>query len=126
MPAISPPPPDRDDDRVDVGLLQQLGPDHARAGRDLGLVVGVHEHRAGARRVLDRGLVGLGVLVADLVDGRAVAAQPRDLDRGRGGRDERGRRHTQRLRDVRVGQARVAARGDDDADLVVELAGLAR
>src|SRR5690242_19617133 len=82
--------------------------------------------RARLRGVFERRFVGLGVLAADLDDGRAVRAQPRDLDRGSGRRDEHRRGHADRGRDVCVGQSGVPARGDHDPHPLVELSGLAR
>ena len=106
----------RDDDRVErAGLLLQLAAHRALAGDDVGVVVGVHQQRAGL--ALRGSARGLGVVVVALDDvhvgaerGDAVA-----LHRRAGGRHEDLGPVTEARGDVGDGGAVVTAGGGDEA-----------
>ena len=117
MPAISPPPPIGDEDRVDrpLVLAQDLHADRALPGDHVRVVVGMHER--GARALLQRERVRVGVVVAVAVqhDLRAARLDRGDLDVRRGHRHDDRRRAAELLRGERHALRVVAGGGRDHA-----------
>ena len=118
IPAISPPPADRDEDGVRVrDLLRQLEPDRSSAGDDLGLIERVHGERTclGLARVRrDRCLV---VVPGNHADVGALLAHAVDLRGGRSVGDEDLGPMAERPSGEGNRQSEVPAGAGDDAGL---------
>ncbi|MCY1230020.1 hypothetical protein D9M72_424150 [compost metagenome] len=106
-------------------LFQEFRADSAGTGGNLGLVVGVAVHGPGFGRVRDRGVVGDGVFGTALDDGRPGFPEFLHLH-GRGGLGDKDRgRHACLCCGIGVGEAGIPAGGDDDSNVLFELAPLA-